>query len=135
MGNVGDCFTAGPCTELEFVQALNIRLPGTCLGPGVALAVPYTRMVMLEDALREPLAIDFVWDRLIKDEITEQPLHAMCAAHWLDIASLVSVNARGHENAAWAELSSWLLINICRTAGWDPKEVSNLFIWRRVPLT
>lgn len=131
-----------PCTptetkgELEFVQALltRSRVEGQCRGPLLRLAMWSWRVLTLEQIFDSPAASDVLWQGVHDDGI--MGIHfSLCAAHWLDLACLCWMRAHTQDRADFNAEAEQLLRDVCDTAGWDAKEIVNMFAWRHARLT
>lgn len=122
--------------ELEFVHAMCGRSPdqGECRGPLLRLVFWPYRLFVLENILDCQSASDLLWDGFSGDR--PQGVHfELCAAHWMDLVILCALQARRYRRQDWLNEAQHLLDGVCSTAGWDPKEIANMFAWQRERLT
>lgn len=122
--------------ELSFVQALHTRNRevGECRGPLLRLGLWSWRVFSLEQIFDSQAANDVLWAGMHEDG--QLGIHfSLCAAHWMDLAALCWMRAQQHRRSDWHEEANQLLSEICVTAGWDVKEIVNMFAWQQARLT
>ncbi len=125
------CRDAGRTSELDFVASLNGR-NHDCRGPLLSLTLPQLHITGIGDSLAG--RDDKLWsaaDSTIGDCVT----FTLCAAHWLDLSYLTGISGTLNSRRDWFLIATDLLHRILRSAGWDPKEMSNLLAWHRAQLT
>lgn len=121
--------------ELEFVQALHDRMEtGACRGPMLMLRMPADRVCSIERILCSEIASNVFWSGFLTDGPGGVEFE-LCAAHWFDLSCLLWARGWERRRSDWLRRAEELLQDLCREAGWDPKEIANLFTWRRVRLT
>lgn len=121
-------------TELEFVQTLATRSVGQCAGPGLTLALQSYRVITLETIFHSDLATALLWDGYRCEGRTGTHFD-LCAAHWLDLCALTWMRSQQYRKRDWHAEADQLLRDLCEQAGWDPKEIVNMFSWQRTQLT
>ncbi len=121
-------------TELTFVQALAGRGESQCVGPGIELALEPYRVTFLSVIFGSHLANALLWGGHRTNGPMGLHFH-LCAAHWLDLCALTWLRSRQYRSKAWHVEADRLLRDLCEHAGWDPKEIVNLFAWQRTQLT
>ncbi len=128
--------TINKTSELEFVQSLVTRddTLEACKGPLLRLAFSPWRTLTLETAFDSPVATDLLWDGHHLDGILGVHF-TLCAAHWIDLCALVWMRSRQQRRSDWHGEADQLLRDVCDTAGWDPKEIVNMFSWQHSQLT
>lgn len=118
--------------ELEFVQALLARERlGECRGPLLPLVLTRMTVFQLETMSASQMVTDLLWD----GHQQFGNLFQLCAAHWVDIATLAGFRARSSGRLDWQSEAERLLRAVCTAASWDAKEISNMFSWQRQFLT
>lgn len=129
------CAGTARMTEFEFIQSMADRGRDECRGPLVELSLSAVRLDILETSFQSQIAVGLLWQGLVPHTDGAWLTFQLCAAHWMDLASLTSVRARQYLRGDWLAEASVLLNDVCRAASWDPKEISNLLTWQRVQLT
>lgn len=129
------CTGSGAMTEFEFVRSLNWREADECTGPLVSLAFSAPVLGVLEETLLSEHEYELVWDGAAITQTGDRLAFELCATHWLDVSYRAGLTGRRLRRSDISGLASALLENTCRAADWDPKEIANLFTWRRVSLT
>lgn len=132
-------------TELDFVLSLATRTKeiGECRGPLLALALWNWRAVSLEHIFDSAAASDVLWSGMQEDLPPPVPApkalgtiqFSLCAAHWIDLACLCWMRSRQYRRSDWKSEADQLLHDTCVAAGWDEKEIVNMFAWQRARLT
>lgn len=127
------CSGSEKVSELDFVRLLTERLPGGCAGPIVKLG--FTGHVL--DLFEAGLCSEDAWDFLLASYLDEgeRLIFGVCAVHWLDLSHMLWRNSMLHGRVDWLSFSASLLDAACRGAELDPKEISNMLVWRGVSLT
>ncbi len=125
------CARGTAMDELEFVQSLSRRtLTGECSGPVLHMALTAWRLFSLEQCLASQQAMEMLWDNYADD--SAQGVHfALCAAHWMDLCALAWLRAEQARRSDWRSEAFYLVRQLCTTAGWDAKEIVNMFAWQR----
>lgn len=126
------CTPSQATTELQFVQALGARDPhvGECCGPMLRIGLWGYRLLTLERIFDSQVATDILWGGMHDDGALG--IHfSLCAAHWMDLASLVWMRSQQSGIADWYSEADHLLRDVCAAARWDPKEIVNMFAWQR----
>ena len=128
--------TAPARTEFEFVRALHdqAREPGTCFGPVLQLSFSALRLSVLEEAFDSDQAHDLLWEGF-HPEVVDAMAFSLCASHWLDLSCHVWLRARVLGRFDWHSAADRLLHDTCEAAGWDTKEIANMFVWQQARLT
>ena len=129
-----DCTGTDLITELELVQRLNQHPEDICIGPLVTLTLTQARASLLLGVLavfEDPPPLSFLPVGRLHPDVRLR----LCGRHWLDLCYLCGVGACMVDSADLFTNTSWMLREACAGAGWDAKEISNLFAWRRVQLT
>lgn len=125
--------TVTKTTELEFVHALADRSE-SCRGPMLRLAFSPIRAYSLETAFESPKATELLWEGHHVDG--NLGVHfSLCAAHWIDLCALVWMRSQQYRRRDWRSEADHLLRDVCQAAGWDPKEIVNMFAWQHSQLT
>lgn len=126
--------TATPDTgELDFVLALHTRskAEGECRGP--LLRLTFQRIFDSRSAS------DLLWSGFQHEiqygDYWRGSQFDLCGAHWLDLACLIWMRARQQDSAEFHLEADQLLRDTCKAAGWDAKEIVNMFQWQRARLT
>lgn len=130
-----DCLDAGRQTELEFVHSLRGRQVGECRGPLVEIELPARLAERLEDSFCGNVAALDILTESLHVACGTSATFRLCVAHWLDLAHVSVLHGQEHRNRQWVEVADNLFQRACRTAGWDPKELSNMLVWQRAKLT
>lgn len=125
------CRDAGPCTELDFVASLAGR-NHDCRGPLLPITLPQPHIEGIGDSLA--VRGDTFWSSSTP-AAGNSFTFTLCAAHWLDVSYLCGISGTLNGRRDWFNIATELLNAILRTAGWDPREMSNLLAWRRAQLT
>lgn len=120
--------------ELEFVHALLARDLGQCRGPLLRIAFWPYRVFVLEQIMDSSLASDVLWDGFQEDGCLGVHFE-LCGAHWIDLAVLLLLRAMQYRRLDWSDEADQLLENVCASAGWDSKEISNMIAWQSERLT
>lgn len=130
------CLPSETRGELEFVQALISRDSGIgqCRGPLLRIAFRPFRVFALEHCMDSEVASDVLWDGFCGDG-RDGVQFELCGAHWMDLAALCQMRALQYHRADWTAEGEQLLRDVCRTAGWDAKEILNMLVWQRERLT
>ena len=130
------CTAGASCTELQFVTALGARdsLSWNCIGPAVTLTLTGHEVRVIGSAVHSPVAFRMLIDNQ-DPGIDGDPQFTLCAVHWLDLAGLAGVHGRLYQRSRWLAVAAALVRRVCRHAGWDPKEISNLLGWQQIQLT
>lgn len=125
------CVGSGPCSEFDFVRAMpRRRTIEQCCGPLLALIISSARLETIEESITDTES----HDRLMAGFDPHCPaglLFELCAAHWMDVSFVAGCEAGRHNRRDWFWAATALLRQICSTADWDPKEISNLIAWQR----
>lgn len=130
------CTGTGVMSEFDFVRSFNSRREAAdCAGPLVSLAFGPTILGVLEETFNSEAEYDLVWDGAIVTRTGDRLAFELCAGHWLDVGYRAGARGRRQMRTDMAGLASALIDNTCRASDWDPKEIANLFMWRRVSLT
>lgn len=130
------CVGTEAISEFEFVQSLARRdSSDQCVGPLVTLTLGGYVLGTLEDSLYTEGEYQALWDGFTDDQPSGKPAFELCTAHWMDLAYRTGMRGRRLLRNEWVGLATSMLDNTCRAAVWDPKEISNLFMWRGVSLT
>lgn len=122
--------------ELEFVHALVARRcpVAECCGPLLRIAFWPYRVFVLEHLMDSPDASDLLWDGFMSDGAVG--IHfELCGAHWMDLVAVCQLRAAQYRRSDWGGQADQLLVDVCTTAGWDPKEILNMMAWQRERLT
>lgn len=130
------CLPTEACDELSFVRAVSARSPQVdqCAGPSLRISFWPYRVFILEHILASKEASDILWDGFREDD--QHGVHfELCAGHWMDLATVCGLRARQYRRADWADQAQILLGQVCTVAGWDAKEIANMFAWQRLRLT
>ena len=130
------CTPTDAHTEMEFVHSLTTRSRevGECRGPLLRIALWSGRVVELQRIFHSRIADELLWSGVHPDGALG--IHfSLCAAHWVDLAALCWVRARGQAKREWAVEALRLLRDVCQVAGWDAKELSNMLSWHGARLT
>lgn len=137
-------------TELDFVLSLATRTKeiGECRGPLLTLALWNWRAVSLEHIFDSAAASDVLWSGMQEQGLSSTKgfgpakgfgsgiIHfSLCAAHWVDLACLCWMRSRQYQRSDWKTEADQLLHDTCVAAGWDEKEIVNMFAWQRARLT
>jgi hypothetical protein len=128
------CSGVDRSTEFEFIRQLADRRPNECRGPLIGHIFSGYTVAGLEESFQSESAHDLLWDGFLPDCDTGLAFE-LCAAHWMDLACLTTARSRQHARRDWHALATFVLRETTTAAGWDLKEISNLLVWRRVPLT
>ena len=88
----------------------------------------------METIFASQAAVDLLWSEH-HDDISHGVHFTLCAAHWLDLAALMWMRSRQADRADWHAESDHLLRDLCTAAGWDAKEIVNMFAWQHSQLT
>lgn len=122
------CTGGEPVSELDFVRQAVVRPQRGCAGPLAKLALTGLHLDILEEALGSQWA----WAYLLHSYIDEgdRLVFGLCALHWLGLSRMVWRNAGLMGRADWKPMSQAILHAACAGCGMDPKEVSNLLVWR-----
>lgn len=119
--------------ELDFVQALLSRQNfSECRGPLLVLILKRFSLFQLELMCSSTMVSDRLWGGY---QPGVRDVYQLCAAHWVDIATVAGYNARSSGRADWQSEALGLLRAVCEAASWDVKEISNMFAWQRQFLT
>jgi hypothetical protein len=144
------CTPTHDLTELDFVLSLTTRTKeiGECRGPLLELALWNWRALTLEHIFDSPAASDILWAGMQEQDISVTKgfrpakkfgsgiIHfSLCAAHWVDLACLCWMRSRQHRDPEFKAEADQLLRDTCEAAGWDEKEIGNMFAWQRARLT
>lgn len=123
-------------SELQFVLALHTRSReiGECRGPVLGLELPPVRCLTLEQIFDSKVAMDVLWAGHRSDQLYGSTF-SLCAAHWLDLAALMWMRAQQQRRVDFYDEADTLLRDVCALAGWDPKEIVNMFSWQYTRLT
>ncbi len=125
------CVQGDKMTELEFVQALTSRNPGgECDGPILRITLSPWRLFSLEQCFSSQRATELLWDNHHEDRCLGMHF-SLCAAHWFDLCALGWLRAGQNRRSDWASEAEYLLKSLCDAAGWDAKEIVNMFAWQR----
>jgi len=125
------CHDAGHSTELDFVASLTGRNHG-CRGPLLSITLPQPHITGIGDSLAT--RADQFWSAA-SPATGDSFTFTLCAAHWLDLSYLCGISGTLNGRRDWFNIATDLLNAILRSAGWDPRELSNLLAWRRGQLT
>lgn len=126
--------TMDKAIDYEFFASAAARASlSECAGPMFSLEIPVHRLQLLEQSFMSSVAQDLLWDGLCSDHGNLQFAH--CAAHWFDLCFLAGINAQSNHRHEWRAAAAHLLQQICDAGHWDPREIANLLVWRRVLLT
>lgn len=128
--------TATPDTgELSFVLALHTRTKAgaECRGPLVTLSL-LDRVFIFDQIFDSPTASALLWSGYDQDASLGFRF-GLCAAHWLDLACLIWMRSQQQDRVEFYLEADQLLREVCQQAGWDAKEIVNLFQWQRARLT
>jgi hypothetical protein len=126
------CMNQPLITELDFVIALNRRgLREACTGPLVTIEMDYSRAFTIERICHSRIASRIFWGGLAVDT-ADQLTFVACAAHWLDLACLMWMRAAQQRRPDAQGEADQLLRDLCAPLRWDPKEIVNMFQWRRL---
>lgn len=128
------CVGGTRLTELEFVQRLNDHPVEACLGPAVQLLMAGYHSGLLEEALEDLPEHEQLWDNFLPAD-HDYLAFEMCAFHWMNLCRQLRTRGLAFDRHDWVILSSGMLAKVSRGAALDPKEISNMFIWRRTSLT
>lgn len=128
------CLPSQTCNELEFVSALLSRAHGQCRGPLMRFAFGPYRVFALEHIMDSAVASDVLWDGF-QGEGPDGVHFELCAAHWVDLAALCELRSLQYRRVDWHETAESLMDKLCASAGWDPKEISNMIAWKSERLT
>lgn len=131
------CTADNPATnEFEFVRDVHTRTRefGECRGPLLRLSFSAWRLAVLEDAFESETAHELLWAGFHPEHADAMDF-TVCAVHWMDLSCLVWLRARRFGRADWHAEADQLLRDACSAAGWDPKEIVNMFAWQRARLT
>lgn len=134
------CTPTHDLTELDFVLSLTTRTKeiGECRGPVLDLGLWNWRALTLEHIFDSPAASDILWAGMHEDRLRKRLgfIHfSLCAAHWVDLACLCWMRSRQYRDADFKAEADQLLRDTCEAAGWDEKEIGNMFAWQRARLT
>lgn len=123
--------------ELQFVLALHTRTKagGECRGPLVALTLEEAQAFTFARIFDSRSASDLLWDGFIAEADRPGLTFELCGAHWLDLACLIWMRAQQLGRRDYHEEADQLLRDVCEAAGWDPKEIVNMFQWQSARLT
>lgn len=129
------CSPTDAATELDFVKALHTRTRdhGQCRGPLLTLFLWSWQLETLEHIFDSEPACDVLWGGF-QPSLTTSGFQ-LCAAHWFDLACLTWARALQHSRPDWSAQAEVLLKDLCDVAGWDAKEIVNMFAWQRARLT
>lgn len=128
------CVGGAKLTELEFVQGLNGHPVEICLGPVVNLLMVGYQLGVIEDALDGTADHEHLWENYVTEDHGYLTF-GMCAFHWMNLCFQLRWHGLFFGRHNWVTLSLVMLAQVSRRAGLDPKEISNLLIWRRATLT
>jgi hypothetical protein len=128
------CLSAEPCSELDFVRALQDRPEGECKGPSIVQTLWSGRVLLLERIFDSQIACDVLWSGYLVDR-SDGLVFDLCAAHWFDLACFAWARSRQQSRRDWAWAAEELLQDLCHEAGWDAKEIVNMFAWQSTRLT
>lgn len=118
-------------SELDFARSLTTRTSDECSGPLVSMDVTSRQVCELEEIFSSQLAVDVLWDGYQGSEAIG-PLHfSICGAHWLDLVALVLLRSHQQQRQDWYWCANALVQTLCRSAGWDDKELNNMLVWQR----
>jgi hypothetical protein len=139
------CTPTHDLSELDFVLSLATRTKeiGECRGPVLTLSLWNYRALSLEHIFDSAAASDVLWSGMQEDHLpVAEGLQApgtihfsLCAAHWVDLACLCWMRSRQYRRGDWKLEADQLLHDTCVAAGWDEKEIVNMFAWQRARLT
>jgi hypothetical protein len=131
------CSATADVSELNFVLSLNTRSRkvGECRGPVITVPLSSWRVFTLEHAFDSTVAHDVLWSGYEERSASSQMIFALCGAHWLDLSCLLWARAQQSRRGDWHSEADQLLHDVCDHAGWDVKEIINMFAWRHVKLT
>lgn len=127
------CTDSGRVTELEFVNRLANHPPAECIGPVIEQELFGYYLGLMEEAIESTAEHDRLWDNFSEGD--DGPVFDMCLFHWMNLAYQLRRLGVIHRRQSWVTFSLGLLARVSADAGIDPKEISNLLIWRRVLLT
>lgn len=129
--------TAARMSEFEYVAGLGARAIAACYGPLVTLVFTDDAAGLLEDAIGHRDVVAFLWRSYLPDHdpTGDRVAFGVCAGHWFDLCAHINLRGQIGGNEMALTVSRALLSDVCQHAGWDRKEMSNYFGWRRVPLT
>lgn len=135
------CTATSDTSELDFVLALHTRTKelGECRGPLLALNLAEDRVFTLAKIFQSRSADDLLWAGHRGEEQRwlgpGMLLFQLCGAHWLDLACLVWMRCQQQDSVEIFMEAEHLMREVCQTAGWDAKEIVNMFQWQRARLT
>jgi len=130
------CEPTNAGSEWEFVRALATRNRdvGECRGPLLDLTLPPWRSLSLVRICDSAVAASLLWSGHVPEKAAGN-IFALCAAHWLDLACLCWMRSQQKRRVDWAAEADELLDDLCTAAGWDEKEIVNMFAWQQARLT
>lgn len=127
------CTATPDSDELEFVRALHTRskAEGQCRGPLLRLALLADRVFDLQHIFNSRSASELLWSGYQSDGCLGVHF-ILCGAHWLDLTCLVWMRGRQQDSVEYHLEADQLLRETCQAAGWDAKEIVNMFQWQRL---
>ncbi len=130
------CQGSGSSDEYAFVaEIVNKRRDvHTCCGPLVRQGFSASRLAGIEECFDSAIAHDLLWAGFDPEPV-DAMYFTLCALHWMEIACLVSLRGHQYDDAELRMTGTVLLMGICATLSWDPKEIANAFTWQQVRLT
>lgn len=133
---MGCVVTHPTVSELDFVRALRDRSRefGACRGPLLRLSFGAYRLATLEDTFDSAAAHDLLWAGFHPEHLDAMDF-TLCAVHWMDLSCLIWYRSHQAGRSDWHANADQLLRDTCNAAGWDPKEIENMFAWQQARLT
>lgn len=130
------CVENGRIGEAEFVEIYcdRQRPSARCAGARHTKSFVPWRLADIEDAIGTGLMHGVLWSNF-EPWHTGRLTFTLCALHWMDLATAVTIGAYLFGQTLWIDEAVRLIRDTCHGVGWDLKEISNMFVWQRVPLT
>ncbi len=131
------CQESGRISEHRYVElacATKRRLAADCAGGLITHSFSAWRLDLIEDsfvAYDDPHPYDFLWN-CYTDADARRIYFTMCAFHWMEIASAITVGVHLKGEKSWLFEAERITRDTMRAAGWDQKEIINMFHWRRL---
>lgn len=130
------CAATGRLSEPEFVAeyARSGVLSPACGGALIPQQLPAWRLELIEQHATTAAASDRLWLN-VQPEAPGYLTFTQCAMHWMRLAAALTIGAVNARCPGAFEEARRIVTDTTNLAGWDQKEIANLFRWQRVQLT